>query len=135
MTNTVIIYRIERADGSGPFGNGLSTTYDDHKRAGVASCYDPPAPYDNRERGSDLHAHAKRQGITGWHFGFTSKAQIRRWFRSKKGRRAMAEVGGVLSVYEVPSRWLIRGYEQVIFKRSKASRVGFLNLETLEVLQ
>lgn len=68
----------------------------------------------------------------GYVFGFADQAQLRSWLYEDEFRRNLQEDGLVLSLYEVPSAYVISGYTQLTFKREHAEKVGRLDLVTLE---
>lgn len=123
------VIRFEDASGQGPFTNGHRYRYDDsHRCRDYHTCGERPAPLDNGERGTELYQHfAKAVTYSGPHvFGFRSKAQAKRWFRSIAGRRAMAKLGTIPVVYEVPRDHVLVGNHQVAFVRSEAKLVAKL---------
>lgn len=72
------------------------------------------------------------QPYDGYVFGFADKAQLRSWLYEDEFRRNLQEDGLVLSLYEVPSAYVISGYTQLTFNREHAEKVGRLDLVTLE---
>lgn len=58
-----------------------------------------------------------------WYFGFSSKAQMQRWFYRADIRRYLASQGIVMNKYEVPNAFFHRGMNQAIFRKDKAKLV------------
>lgn len=126
MTKTITIWRLEAADGEGPF------------RAGHApdGAYDPPGPYgDHRLRGwwanlveTDRHE--------AYRFGFRDLGQYQRWFTAdlranaasnrctRWSRRGQFKKRWHLYEYVVLPQHLIEGQWQVAFAYHEAARTG-----------
>ncbi|AIK68473.1 hypothetical protein Lo5R7ANS_03 [Mesorhizobium phage vB_MloP_Lo5R7ANS] len=124
------VYRIERlADRKGPFSNtGNGTYYDSMRHCEHPSCFDGPAPYE--ERGTplgDLWETARRNE---YHFGFTTPRQLVAWFSSAMGRSALAAKGYHVAIYEVDDAKVRSGRQQLAFIRPSAP-IGSLDLVTL----
>jgi hypothetical protein len=120
----VLIYRIEHKNGQGAFDAGLAYDHDDNSKAGVSS-YSHPAPRSFEEDGTPLarlFAYSDEQ--RNYIFGCRSKTQLRMWFRSAPGRRAMASNGGLMVTYEVPKTAVAMGRTQVAFRKDQATRVS-----------
>ncbi|MGV1762783.1 hypothetical protein [Rhizobium rhizogenes] len=120
----MLVYRIEHENGQGAFDAGLARLHDDHTSLGV-SAYDHPAPRSYGEQGTPL---ARLFGYSdeqqNYYFGCRSKPQLRMWFRSEAGRRAMAAEGGMMVTYDVPEEHLARGRYQVAFRKDHATQVS-----------
>lgn len=74
-----------------------------------------------RVDGGNLENYAKGLGLHAYHFGLYSLAGAKYWFRSAKGRKAMAQVGFVLRQYEVATQHVLKGNTQVAFRKEKAT--------------
>jgi hypothetical protein len=121
----MIVYRIEDSNGYGAF-HSLSYAHDDFAlQEDVPQAMSHPAPRSDAERGTELAAFY-RGGFADdrFRFGCRSKHQLRLWFRSEKGRGAMAQYGGVMVTYYVPDEHVKRGRYQVAFNIDKASRLS-----------
>ena len=59
-------------------------------------------------------------------FGFDSMEQLQKWFHNKTFNRAMVKLGARLVVYKVHGRYVRRGEEQTVFKKSMAEVVETL---------
>jgi hypothetical protein len=74
-------------------------------------------------------------GITdfhdGHHFGFSSKAQLKRWVHKKKWRQAMAALGGKVVVLKVPNEHTIRGRSQVVFIKDYAEKIAEIPVDLI----
>ena len=97
----MLVYRIEDELFQGPFINtGATHHYDaarDYRKHG--SCYGLlPGPRDEVWEGDFSWRDSNSR------FAFRSIRQMLRFFTSQKGRRALAEVGFGLSVYEIPDK-------------------------------
>jgi hypothetical protein len=130
----MLVYRIEDAKGDGPWHVGAVFDYDDaHRCRRAHSAYDPPGPCSYEELGTDLHNTFRNRASDAneFFFGFRSKAQLRRWFRSAVGRRAMKKHGLSLAVFDVDPAHVAQGNWQLAFRRALATRVSTLDLVTL----
>lgn len=127
------IYRIEhKISRCGPFNGSATRAYDDnHKCHEDHSSYDPPGPWGLGEQGTELSQVFKARDHSTYYFGFRSKAQLKRWFRSAAGRRAMAKEGFVVGLYEAPREVVAKGNWQVAFQRLNASLIRDLDVVTL----
>ena len=125
----MLVYRIEDGEGRGPFTTGKSIAYTvGHKCHDGHSAGDPPNP-SNDYHGGDL----AERFCAGVHYcGFKSKAQLRRWFRSQAGRRALKKEGFHVSVFDIPKKEVLKGHWQIAFRRPAFDVVGKLDLETLK---
>jgi hypothetical protein len=132
------VYRIEHPNDAseGPWQTGAVSRYDGHPRVdGDHSAYDPPGPCSYGEHGTALYAlfNECRASYRDFYFGFRSKTQLVRWFKSKAGRLAMQEAGSaVLRVYEVDPQHVAKGNWQVAFRHSAAKPIATLDLATLK---
>lgn len=129
-----LIYRFENEAERGPFSGGASDAYDDAQRTHnlYHSCRDMPTLYSVVEQGSPAHTHYMNNGAAGYHFGFTSKRQLKFAFPSSVGRKAMEAHGQTLKVFEVPEQDILKGASQCIFRRDRAVLVAILNIKTLK---
>jgi hypothetical protein len=62
--------------------------------------------------------------MAGHRFACRSKPQLRMWFRSAKGRKAMQKQGGNMVTYWVPDEHVVHGRYQVVFDYAKATKVS-----------
>lgn len=83
------IYRIELADGTGPYVGGVSPASFWYESARHPTPLDDPALGFRQSHQDD-----------GWRFGFASPEQMRFWFYREEWRRELEEMGYMLSVYE-----------------------------------
>lgn len=124
----MLIYRIENERGHGAFDAGLTYEHDDNRHPRCRwSAYDHPGPNSFAERGTplyDLFAYGIGGRACEYRFGCTSKTQLRSWFRSAPGRRAMAKSGGRMVTYEVPSEAVAKGKTQAAFDPSRATKLS-----------
>jgi len=128
----MLVYRIEDGESRGPFCGRGDFIYDNNHRChDEHSCQSPPnargevgTPLGDMWHRGDQYAFQHR-------FGFRSRAQLKRWFRSKAGRRAMMRNGYKVAVYEVPKDAVWQGKWQVVFNADKATPKETINLETL----
>lgn len=70
--------------------------------------------------------------IPGWfialyHFAFASEYDMMRWF-TREEREELASKGFYLAVYEVPDDQVIIGGHQVMFRKSHAELVDFIEM-------
>lgn len=119
----MLIYRIESTSGEGAFGAGLAYEHDDHRKC-RHSAYEHPSPCGVGELGTELQDRWLRGRTDDYLFGCRSRTQLRSWFRSKPGRRAMAKAGGLMVTYEVPREAVAMGNTQVIFDKTRATKVS-----------
>lgn len=123
----MLVYRVETENGEGAFRSGLvgqarsqvcrQNEYGDYE-------LDParhPGPDDYREGDSFRDAYmALGDGRNAFYFGFSSMAQLLRWFDSEALRVEMNQLGLAISVYWVPTlSERIEGTYQTVFKRGK----------------
>jgi hypothetical protein len=124
----MLIYRVENQAGEGAFAAGLAHEHDVAKPDHCKGAYAMPSPF-AEPRGTPVHDHAATQGFNSDQlFGFRSLTQLKRAFRSKRGRAAMAAHGGHVLVAEVPAEHVLVGTAQVVFGRRYARAVKFLDL-------
>ncbi|TCV62293.1 hypothetical protein [Neorhizobium sp. S3-V5DH] len=119
----MLVYRIEHTNGEGAFGAGLArihdrNCHDTYRRA----AYDHPGP--RSEYGTPLKSLFDGYGYYDYLFACQSKTQLRSWFGSRPGRRAMAKAGGVMVTYEVPDDAVAKGKTQVAFLKSRATKLS-----------
>lgn len=111
----MILYRIEK-DGVGPwlgYPHGVYT----YRNAVGEDGHDPgslPGPQCNGERGTPLSRHTDAHV-----FACASVEQVLQWFPDAHGRKAMADVGYKLRVYEAPEDAVLLGRYQVAALKSK----------------
>lgn len=115
-TGHQLIYRIEDANQKGAF-HYLACVHDQYAEV---TAYSHPAPGSWKERNTDIY----RGYPHNYRFGCRSIPQLRMWFRSAKGRQAMAEQGGVMVTYSVPSPCVIHGRYQVVFNPRQATKIS-----------
>ncbi|MDW9519144.1 hypothetical protein GOB43_17930 [Sinorhizobium meliloti] len=121
----MLIYRIESRDGHGAFGAGLAYEHDDHRHRNYRrSAYSHPGPSCEGGPMADLFNYGRGGNPDDYYFGCRSKTQLRSWFGSKPGRRAMAKAGGVMVTYEVPDDAVVKGSTQIAFVKSRATVVS-----------
>ncbi|MBD9511932.1 hypothetical protein IB265_34855 [Ensifer sp. ENS10] len=118
----MIIYRIEHGEsGRGAFAAGLARTHDEFSGSDH-SAYDHPGPIG--EWDTELHSQYMRGELDSHYFGCRSKTQLRSWFRSSPGRRAMAKAGGVMVTYEAPREAIAMGRTQLAFDMNRATKLS-----------
>lgn len=122
----MLVYRIEDKNGRGAFYD-LYCAHDVVARdEGLKSAFSHPGPRTGLEAGTELSEFFGEWRNSKEHllFGCRSKPQLRMWFRSPKGRAAMAREGGVMVTYSVRDEHVKRGRYQVAFDRTKATKVS-----------
>jgi hypothetical protein len=127
----VIVYRIERiVDRLGPWSStGNASHYDACKHGDHSSCFEGPSPWE--ETDTPLEAlWSTSNHRSDYHFGFTSPRQLTGWFTSAMGRRALAEKGYHVAIYEVSEPNVAKGNRQVAFIRPPRP-IGSLDLVSL----
>ena len=127
----MLIFRVER-DGQGAFASSL--VYDVierplHGRHG-ADPRNPPGP-----DGEHPVLRTKFRSISGKQrantlFGFASLDQYKAWFSCPRLRKDLDARRGQLVVYDVPEKYVTKGYHQVIFDIRKAKFVAVLPCTT-----
>lgn len=65
-------------------------------------------------------------------FGFRNKRQFLRWVYDPDWRTKMAELGGVLRVYEVPSDFVVQSNEQAVFSEEHATLLEELPVDIFD---
>jgi len=75
--------------------------------------------------------------IPGWfialyHFAFASEYDMMRWF-TREEREELSSKGFYLAVYEVPEDEVIIGGHQVMFRKSHAELVDFIEMRYYEI--
>jgi hypothetical protein len=126
------VYRIEHRSGGGAFDYGLAHDHDDNKHHRYGrSAYDHPGPTSeygtplcNLFRGYDDEGNRLLVDSHDFYFACRSKKQLRSWFGSKPGCRAMAKSGGLMVTYEVPDEHVFMGRTQLAFNGTKATKVS-----------
>ncbi|NNH63693.1 hypothetical protein [Rhizobium laguerreae] len=112
------VYRVTDNDGHGPQDSGLTYTYmaavleavnlgleeplseeESNAHPGIASRYDG--------LGAKLHPDLR--------FGCAELGDLRRWFHSPAGCRAMTAEGAIIATFEVPEACVIVGRHRVLF--------------------
>ncbi|WQZ01022.1 hypothetical protein 04086_4571 [Escherichia phage 04086] len=73
--------------------------------------------------------------IPGWfvnlyHFAFASEYDMMRWF-TREERAELSSKGFYLAVYEIPEDEVVIGGRQVMFRKSHAELVDFIELRTI----
>ncbi|ABX11036.1 hypothetical protein EpJS98_gp010 [Escherichia phage JS98] len=73
--------------------------------------------------------------IPGWfvnlyHFAFASEYDMMRWF-TREEREELSSKGFYLAVYEIPEDEVVIGGRQVMFRKSYAELVDFIELRTI----
>ena len=116
------VYRLETEAGEGVFFSDLDYFYDSNHRCRNRehSARDLPPPCMDEaldERWKKL-GYYKQQN---YRFAFASIKQMKKFFPSKKGRKALAEAGVILSTYEAKD--YIKGEHQVVFKKKTSKLV------------
>lgn len=110
----MIVYRVENAVGVGPYASGDACDIWDY--AYIDSDRHPGPG------GRDLFEFP----LTAV-FGFTSKAQLRKWFHASE-RRAAEKLGLLVYVYKCDKRDVFRGRQQCAFSREHAACIMTINL-------
>lgn len=119
----MLVYRIEHKDGRGAFGAGLAAIHDQECHVRYRrSAYSHPGPC--AEYDTPLKALFDGPYYGDYFFGCQSKTQLRSWFGSRPGCRAMTEAGGVMVTYEVPEGAIVKGKTQIAFLMSQATKVS-----------
>ena len=119
----MLVYRIEDEKGWGAFA-GLHHEHDIHAAdEGVKTAFRHPSAHCGAEAGTALAKWAYIDG-RGMRFACRSKPQLRMWFRSEAGRKAMADDGGVMVTYDVPEQHIIRGRYQLVFDPKHATKLS-----------
>lgn len=118
------LFRVEcLADGKrkGAYVSDLAYTYDNHKAYGEASCFDLcPSPSDGPTALLDV---IRSDMGKYYFFAFESMEQLNGVFPCYKGRDAMRDKGAVISIYKVDESLIIKGDDQVIFRKDLADLV------------
>jgi hypothetical protein len=120
------IFRLEDKHGYGPFVSGHVMVHEEAagKRT-LHTAYEMPSPFSDPKLN-----HLKHDDIECiYKFGFKSVAQMKRAFRSARGRERMAECGMRLVEYEVSKEHVIMGETQLIFRIGKEQFVRTLVLD------
>jgi len=128
---TIRVYRVENENGAGAYHGGASCAVRDYRNRKGCTVYDHPGPWDD-DGLSEFWGATPTSERNAYHFGFRSKAQLRRWFFSAKMLAALDANGMRLAVYDCPAPAVIHGTRQTIFKRPEATLVERLPLATLK---
>lgn len=104
------VYRVEDREGGG-FYRSADTPWDD-LQGGYQTAPRHPAPWADSRLAPEWNSLTSQRQ---WHFGFTSKASLKRWFWLKADRVTMHKAGLRVAVYEVPEKFVRRGAAQCIF--------------------
>lgn len=119
-----IVYRLESEDGEGIYQMNRDAEFEDVISPFMMASLRHPRP--NKDAG--LAGFWSRTWATShWYFGFSSKAQMKRWFNSKKARKVFAEKGVQCNLYEVSKDDFRRGVAQAIFVKHRAKLVKTLD--------
>lgn len=113
------VWRVEDAQGSGPFGGGYGLAYE-------FSDVMPPY-YDGCWHNQFPNGHGEgfvHSWDDGWVFGLSSLLQYRQWFPAPC-RRVLRSYGLGLARYEVDPDHMEVGKYQVLFERAAATRTAF----------
>lgn len=125
------VYRIEGPEGFGAFSDDLQlgfaispATIHDSEVPGNMSrrSFDGPSAYREREAGNSTIWDAIGQH-GNVRFCCVSEDQMREWFFSPDGCKAMGDKGCHLVVYDVPDDALFIGMKQAVFLPHKATEV------------
>jgi hypothetical protein len=109
----MIVYRVEDREGEG-FYRSADTPWDE-LGGGYQSEPRHPAPWRDARLAPEWSGLEDQEVHREWHFGFTSKASLKRWFWLKEDRVTMHRSGLRVAVYEVPKEFVKRGAAQCIF--------------------
>lgn len=119
----MLIYRVEHRNGAGAAISGLSQLH--AARAQVAQFVgdEPPEKEASLLRVLETEDELHDFITPDYRFGCLSLEQLRTWFYSPAGCRAMAEAGGVLATYSVPDDEVVRGKTRVAFDIGGSERL------------
>ena len=116
----MIVYRVENADGRGPYVGNPVPEMDD-----AANDRQPMAWQDGlSEWWNDGKANAYR-------YGFRTLEQIKSWFLPDQ-LTILARHGFRVTEYEVPQSHVLSGKKQVVFNPEQAKPLAFKQLEELK---
>lgn len=124
------VYRIENIDGEGIY---TACSRSDDMYDMLSNYQDAPrhpTPYQDPKM-CGAWSNRDRCGDAEMVFGFSSKAQLKRWFNRARDRKLMDDEGFRVSIYAVGNEDILRGLVQVAFNRTYAKQVGSLDVETL----
>lgn len=107
------VYRVEDREGSG-FYRSAETPWDELKGE-YQTAPRHPAPWADSRLGPTWQSLEDLCDHRQWHFGFTSKASLKRWFWLKVDRVTMHKAGLRVAVYDIPEKFVRRGAAQCIF--------------------
>jgi hypothetical protein len=128
--DTRTIYRVEDADGAGPYGKSRLGSYRHEASGGFDLDKRHPMPQSDYTlwelmryaRGPDgTHARDDWNFAPWVHFGFSSIAQLEAWF-DPRDRAALHAQGFRVAVYEAPKGSTAAGRTQAIFCPEMAER-------------
>ena len=60
--------------------------------------------------------------MPSYYSGFKDKKQYLNWVSKREWRESLAKLGGVLSTYSVPEKYIIFAQKQILFRKGKAKR-------------
>lgn len=123
----MLVYRIENELGQGPFTSYSADEYDNHKDGRSNSARRPPGPH------SEYWGKHQPRCDLGWtcsnaRYGFRSINQLKKWFTSARGRRAMEADGSFITVLEVDQMDCWLGKWQLVFHKDRATKVKRLSV-------
>lgn len=130
---TTTIYRVEDAEGRGPFHSGLVNVYADaaefaHLCALEGSWPDSYYAARNALAAADWPS---MSATADYAFGCLSLADLRYWFPSFYGIASMADAGAIVSVYEAQRGSIRLGTRQVTFDRTESRRLRQMPITAL----
>lgn len=112
----MIVWRIEDAQGRGPFNGAISNITYKYQDATGINVFRPPPP----QRDRDLGDHFQRNHYCG----FKDQQQFHDWFGpNPEHHKILGEAGLGLTIYEVNDSDVKIGDHQVIFVKANATKV------------
>lgn len=133
-TSTIkTIYRVEDAEGRGPFYSGLVNVYADAAEFAHLCALEgswPDSYYAARNAMADADAPTMFAAAT-YAFGCLTLADLRYWFPSAYGITAMADAGAVVGVYEAQLGSVRHGTRQAAFDRTESRRLRQMPITAL----
>lgn len=141
----MIVYRLQTIDGKGAVEGGLFSCYDrglyhrDYKMYPDNPAYLDKSAY-NHKGPTDESPHflkrfqnlQKRWGRSEVIFGCASLDQMFDIIPSVRGRRAIADYGGMIFAYKTDGRTVAIGDDQVVFVRSRSTLLNQIGLDELD---
>lgn len=122
------IYRVESSDGTGPYATATyarprywAKAYDvDQEMCPSYWCIDGDF---------DRHPSPEEDGMgvpsEDHHFGFETPEALREWFYIKENDAFLLDMQGMqVVVYEVPIQQVVKGYNQLMFNKTEATKVA-----------